>query len=435
MQAEQQQINPLERRLDIEFPQTDVETEVDSRLKRLVRTAKFPGFRPGKVPYKLVAQQYGMQVRQEVLADSLQRAFSSAVKEQNFRVVGYPRFDPKDGADAADKFEFTATFEVFPEIEIQPLGGAPIKKPEVVVADKEIDKTIEVLRKQRTNWIPVTRAVQTGDRAQISFEGRLDGVAFEEGKADKQFVLVGDGQLYADFEKNLIGLAPGASSSFEVTFPEHYPGTKVAGKTVNFSVTVHSVDAPELPPVDAEFAKSLGVGGGDLSKLRDEIKANLEREVGRRVKGKLKDQVMQILLDAAKFDVPKALVDVEVDRLRQGAMQDMQGKGLATNGTNLPAELFAEAAQRRARLGLIVSEIVKRHSLQARPEQVRTLIDDFAKNYEQPEAMVSWYYQQSDRMREVEAIVLEDNVVSWVMAQAKTETVATPFDELMESGK
>jgi trigger factor len=431
MESHTQQTNGLERHLDIAFPLQQVESEVGTRLKNLARTARLPGFRPGKVPFKLVEQQYGGQVRQEVVADSLQRAFSSAVKEQNLRVAGFPRFEPKEAQEQADTFEFIANFEVYPEISVGDLTVAVVKRPITQVGDTEIDKTIEVLRKQRTKWHPAPRAAADGDQVVIDYEGSLDAKPFKGGSATEQLVVLGEGRLHKDFEAQLIGMQVGESKTFDISFPEDYPGQEVAGKTVSFAATLKSVSAGELPAVDEAFAKALGIKGGEIAKLREEVRGNLEREVSRRTTAKVKEQVMQALLDASNFAVPNALIESETNRLRQNALNDLQARGMLAKDMTLPSELFADSAVRRAKLGLVISELVNRHTLEPKAEQVRALVEDHAKSYEQPEAMVSWYYQNPQRLREAEAVVVEDNVVSWVLSQVKVEDTPSSFDELM----
>jgi trigger factor len=435
MQAEAHNTSPLERRMDLAFATNEIESEVETRLKKLARTVRLHGFRPGKVPLKLVAQQYGGKVRQEVMADSLQRAFTNAVKEQNIRIAGYPRFEPKEGADGADKFEFTATYEIYPEVVLGELAQQVIKRPVTSIAEPEIDKTIEILRKQRTHWHEISRPAQSSDQVEIDYRGTLDGNPFEGGQAKAQRVVLGEGRLQPDFEANLIGMAPGESKTFDVAFPADYHGAQVAGKTVSFSAKLNQVAAPHLPAVDAEFAKTLGVASGDLQDLRADVKANLEREVSRRVQAKVKEQAMNALIAVAKLDVPNSLVEMETRRLMQNAMQDLQARGLLARDTALPPQAFADSARRRATLGLIIAEAVKRNKLEAKPEQVRAFVEDQAKSYENPRAMVEWYYQRPQMLQEAEAVVTEDNAVQWVMGEAKVEDVTTPFDELMGSNK
>ena len=435
MQAEVQQERPLERKLDFSFPTAAIESQVDTKLREIARTAKFHGFRPGKVPMKIVAQQYGSQVRQEVMSDSLQRSFSEKVKEQNIRIAGYPRFEPKDDGLTDENFEFTAVYEVYPEIVLGTLADKTVKRAVATIDAAQIDKTIEVLRKQRVHFDAVSRAAKNGDQVDIDYDGTLDNTPFDGGQAKGALVVLGEGRLMADFEANIVGQNAGDNKRFDITFPADYHGTQVAGKTVSFTVKVNKVSEPHLPALDENFAQALGVKSGNLDDLRADVTANLDRELKRRMQGKLKESVMQVLLDSAKLEVPHALIEMEARRLQQNAMQDFQSRGMMTKGTALPIELFNDAAKRRATLGLIIGEVVKQNKLEAKPEQIRAVIQEHSKSYEKPDAMVDWYYQQPEMLQEVQAVVMEDNVVAWALSQAKTEDVATPFDEIMGNTK
>jgi trigger factor len=434
-QTSQETTSPLERRIDLSFPLKQIESEVESRLKRIARTAKLPGFRPGKVPLKIVAQQYGGQVRQEVIGDSVQKTFSDAIRQQNFRVAGYPRIEAKEPMSSAENLEFIATFEVYPDVVIGDLSAATVKRPVTEVSRADVDRTVEILRKQRTHFHRVDRAAQNGDQVRIDFEGKIDGSPFNGGKGDAYALVLGEGRFLPDFEVNVIGMKVDGVKSFELTFPADYHGKDMAGKTVTFEVKVREVSEPHLPELNAEFAKTLGVEGGDVEKMRAEIKLNLEREAKKRVQAKLKEQAMQALLDQSTLTVPKSLIDIEIDRLKDGAIKDLQSRGVTTKDISLPGQLFEVQAERRVRLGLILAEVIKQNGLQAKPEQVRAVIEEHAQSFEQPDQMVRWYYQQQERLAEVEAVVLEDNVVAWAMDKAKTEDVATSLQELMEGVK
>jgi trigger factor len=432
MQSNLENLSTLERRLSVAIPMAEIDSEIDTRLKRLSRTVKMHGFRPGKVPMKVVAQQYGPQVRQEVLGDTLQRTFGEAVRQQNLKVAGYPKFEPKELGEGASDFEYSATFEVYPEVQLGDISGAKISKSQLTVGDAEVDRTIEIMRKQRVGYEPADRAAENGDRVTMSYTGKIDGVEFAGGKAEDQQVVLGEGRLLPDFEAALQGMKAGDSKSFELKFPDDYHGKDVAGKTATFDVSVSEVGAPKLPEVDAEFAKSLGVGDGDLEKMRSEIKANLEREVASRLKARVKDQVMQALLDATKVEVPKSLIASEIERLRELTRQDFAARGMPMrDDMPLPAEMFEKQAERRVNLGLILAEVVKANQLQAKPEQVRAIVEEQAQSYENPQEVVRWYYQSPERLREIESMVLEDNVVEWALRTAQVEDTTVAFDELM----
>ncbi len=435
MQATIEKVSNLERRLNVALPIQEIEAEVENRLKRMARQAKLPGFRPGKVPLRLVQAQYGGKVRQEVLGDVLQKSFGEAVRQQNLRVAGFPRFEPKPAAEGAEvqQVEFSATFEVYPEITLGDLSGVEIDRPVVTVGEAEIDKTMEILRKQRVHFHDVTRPAQAGDSVLIDYAGSIDGVPFAGGSATGHSTVLGEGRLLADFEKNVIGAAPGEQRAFELTFPEDYHGKDVAGKTARFEVTVNQVAEPHLPEVDPEFAKALGVESGDVSQMRSDIKANLEREVRRRTEARVKDLVMKALLENASIELPKSLVQMEMERLMEGMRRDLAQRGLKAEDMQMPTEMFEPEARKRVALGLIVSDIVRRENLVAEPDKIKALVHDYAESYERPEEVVRWYYSSPERLREVESLVLENNVVEWVLARVKVQDKATDFDDLMGS--
>lgn len=432
MQANLESLGNLERRLSVAVPMVEIDQEVDARLKRLSRTAKMPGFRPGKVPMKVVVQQYGPQVRQEVLVDALQKSFAEAVKEQSLKVAGFPRFEPVPPIEGASQFEYSATFEVFPEVRVGDISSATIVRAALEVGEAEIERTLEIMRKQRVTYERAERAAEQGDRITMSYRGTIEGTEFAGGKAENQPAVLGEGRLLPDFEAQLAGMKAGDTKSFDVRFPDDYHGKDVAGKTAVFEVSVSEVAAPKLPEIDAEFSKSLGIADGDIGKMRAEIKGNLEREVKSRLKGRTKDQVMQVLLDATPIEVPKALVDGEIDRLRDMARKDLAARGIPVkDDMPLPGEMFEKQAQRRVNLGLILAEVVSSQSLHAKPEQVRAIVEEQAQTYEHPQEVVKWYYQQTERLREIESMVLEENVVGWALRTAKVEDKPIAFDELM----
>jgi trigger factor len=430
MQATIEKVSALERRLNVSLPAQEIDGEVQNRLMRLARNVRMHGFRPGKVPLRLVQQQYGGQVRQEVLGDALQKTFGEAVKQQNLRVAGYPRFEAKP-SEASDNFEFSATFEVYPEIQLGALDNVVLERPTVTLGDVEVDKTVEVLRKQRVTYRAVERGAQNGDRITLDYRGTQGGQEFEGGSGTDHVAVLGEGRLLADFEKQVVGLRAGESRAFELTFPEDYHGKDLGGKTGHFEVTLKQVEEPALPEVNAEFARQLGIGDGDLTKMRADIRANLEREVRRRVQARVKDQVMKALLDNAKLELPKSLVELEIERLQAGMRKDLAGRGLKAEEIPMPRDAFEPEARRRVTLGLIVAEVVRQNSLQAKPDQVKAVIQDYAQSYERPEEVVRWYYQSPDRLREVESLVLEDNVVQWALSRVKAEDKPADFDELM----
>jgi trigger factor len=434
MQTETQErgaaANPLERQFDVTVPLAEIEKEVEQRLRQISKTVKMAGFRPGKVPFKIVAQQYGDQARSEAIGAAVERAFGDKVREQNFRVAGYPRIEPKK-ADDDKALAFSATFEVYPDIAIGDVSGQSVEKPLLELTDAEVDKTIDVLRKQRTIYAPAGRAAQKDDRVVIDFVGRKDGEEFAGGKGNDYPVMIGRGAMLPEFEAALEGMSEGATKSFGLTFPADYHATDLAGQKVEFEITVKKVEAPKLPELDAEFAKGLGIKDGDLAAMRKEVRENLGREVKKRIEAKIKNQVMDALLAATPIDVPAALIEAESRQMAENALKDFEQRGGNPKAMPIEPSWFADAATRRVKLGLILAELVKSKDLHAKPEQVRAMVDDFAATFEDPKEVVRWYYSQPQRLADAEALVMENNVVDWVLSQAKVTEKAIAFDELM----
>ena len=427
-------LSGLQRRLNASIPQQQLRGEMEARLKRIGRTAKVHGFRPGKVPYKVLEQQYGPSVQQEVLGESLQRSFAEAAMANKLQVAGYPQFEIKTADLNAPQIEFSATFEVYPEVTIGDVSGESISSVSFTLGEADVDETIATLRKQRAVFKKADRAAKNEDQVRIDFTGKLNGVVFEGGEAKDFAVVLGAGRMLPDFEKAIVGMKAGETKSFDMTFPADYHGKDVAGKQVTFTITVHAVEEAHLPEVNAEFAKSLGAADGDVEKLRQEIRDNVGREAARRVKGRNKDSAMEVLLKIAQLEVPKALLESEAQNLMQQTLQDMEGRGMKIpKGVQLPADMFMERATKRVKLGLILAELIKKHGLQAKPEQVQAMVQEFAQSYEHPEEVVGWYNSDPARLREVENLVLEDNVVAWVMAGAKVNEKTVTLTELMGS--
>jgi trigger factor len=432
MRSNLERLSELERRLSVTLSAADIDHEVESRLKRLSRTVRMQGFRPGKVPLKVVVQHYGTQVRREVLGDAMQKSFGDAVREQNLRVAGYPRFEAGPPAEGAGEFQYSAVFEVYPEVVVGDLSKATIDRPTLDVGEAEVDKTIEIMRKQRVRFEPVERSAQTGDRVTIDFQGTVDGAAFPGSSAKGQALVLGENRLLPDFETNVTGLKKADSKGFDLRFPDDYHGKEVAGKTARFEVTVLEVAAPHLPEVNADFAKSLGVESGDTGTMRAEVKQNVEREVRLRLKNRIKDQVMAALLEGTKVETPKALVQAEIERMRSAARQDLAQRGVKLkDDAPLPVEMFAAQAERRVNLGLILAEVVKAHNLYAKPEQVRAQVEEQAQSYERPEEVVRWFYAAPERLRDIESAVMEENVITWALGVARLKERIINFDELM----
>lgn len=427
-------LDKLERRITLSLPADVLKNEVDARLKKLARTTKADGFRPGKVPMNVVAQRYGYSVQYEVVNDKLGEAFAQAAQEAKLQVAGQPRISEKEGGAVEGHLQFDATFEVYPEVTIGDLSTAEVERVNAEVNDAAIDRTIEILRKQRRTFAqrPAAEAAVDGDRVTIDFEGKIDGVPFDGGKAEGFQFLVGEGQMLEAFEKAVRGMKTGESKTFPLKFPDDYQGKEVAGKEADFLVTLNKLEGQNLPELNEEFIKTLGLADGSIDALRADIKRNLEREVKFRVAARNKSGAMEALLKLVEFDLPQSLVAAETDRLVEGARADLKARGVPdADKAPIPADLFKPQAERRVRLGLTVAELVKANSLHAKPEQLQAHIQELSQSYEQPAQVVAWYLSDRQRMAEVEAVVIEGNVADFVLSKAKITDKALSFEELM----
>jgi len=426
-------LEKLERKITLSLPLAAIQSEVETRLKKLARTVKMDGFRPGKVPMNVVTQRYGYSVHYEVLNDKVGEAFALAANEAKLRVAGQPSITEKEGAPAGE-VSFDAVFEVYPEVKIGDLSGAEIEKLKSEVSDSAIQKTLDILRKQRRTFAQraMDAAAQDGDRVTIDFEGKIDGEPFAGGKADDFQFLVGEGQMLKEFEDAVRGMKSGESKTFPLAFPADYHGQDVAGKTADFLVTVKKIEAAHLPEVNDALAKSLGVAEGTVAALNADIKKNLEREVKSRLAARNKQAVMDALVAKAELDLPKSIVQAEIDRMVEGAREDLKQRGIKdADKAPIPGEMFQPQAERRVRLGLVVAELVRVNNLHATPDQIKAHVDELAASYERPEDVKRWYLGDNRRMAEVEAVVIENNVTDFVLSKAKVSEKAISFDELM----
>ncbi|MGB7181396.1 MAG: trigger factor [Burkholderiaceae bacterium] len=430
MTTQIEQTGTLGRKLAMTLPMDQIQKEVSQRLRQLSKTVKMSGFRPGKVPVALIEKNYGAQVSAEVTGDAVSKAFGEAVEEHKLRVAGQPNIERAEDAPE-NEFGFTATFEVYPEVPDIAPDSLKIEKIICEVGDTEIDKTVEILRKQRVQWEAAERAAATDDQVTIDFIGRIDNEAFDGGTADDFAFILGEGRMLADFETGVTGRKAGETVSFPVAFPDDYSAEELKGKTAEFEVTIKKVEAPVLPAVDAEFARSLGIEDGDLQKMRADIRANLEREVSQRTSGQTKNNVMEALAGASSFELPAALLDGERASLVERAKQDLAQRGMDMKNMPIPEDAFKEQAETRVRLGLLVAELVKTHELQAKSDQIRSQIDIFAQAYENPAEVVRHYYSNRDRLAEIEALVIEQNVVDWALSKAEVTDKKIAFEELM----
>ncbi|MDC8786344.1 trigger factor [Roseateles koreensis] len=426
-------LEKLERRITLTLAAADINSEVELRLKKLARTVKADGFRPGKVPMSVVTQRYGYSVQYEVMNDKLGEAFSSAANEAQLRVAGAPKIAQKDESPEG-QMAFDATFEIYPDVKINDLATAAVERVVSEVTEEAIDKTVEILRKQRRSFAQRGAAdvAAEGDRVTIDFEGKLDGEPFQGGKADGFQFIIGEGQMLEAFEKAVRGMKAGDSKTFPLAFPEDYHGKDVAGKEADFLVTVTKIESQHLPEVNEAFAKSLGIADASVEGLRADIKKNLEREVKFRVLARNKGAVMDALVAAAELDVPNALIAGETERMVAAAREDLKKRGVKdADKAPIPEEIFRPQAERRVRLGLVVGELVRSNNLQAKPEQLQAHIEELAQSYEKPAEVVRWYLSDRNRLAEVEAVVVENNVTDFVLSKAQVSDKALPFDELM----
>jgi len=426
-------LEKLERRITLTLAADTINNEVQSRLKRLARTVKADGFRPGKVPMSVVTQRYGYSVQYEVMNDKVGQAFQQATNEANLRVAGLPRITEKEAAPEG-QMAFDATFEVYPEVKLGDLSAAEVERISTEVTEAAIDKTLDILRKQRRTFAQRAQAeaATDDDRVTIDFEGKIDGVPFDGGKAEGFQFIIGEGQMLEAFEKAVRGMKTGDSKTFPLQFPDNYQGKDVAGKEADFMVTLNKVEAQHLPEVNEALAKALGIAEGTVEALRADIKRNLEREVKFRVLARNKAAVMDAVAKNAELDLPSALVKGETDRMVESARADLKKRGIKdADKTPIPEEIFKPQAERRVRLGLVVAELVRANNLQAKPDQLQAHIEEMAQSYERPFEVVRWYLSDRERMAEVEGVVIENNVTEYVLSKAKVTDKVLPFDELM----
>jgi trigger factor len=426
-------LEKLERKITLTLPAGTIQSEVESRLKKLARTIKMDGFRPGKVPMNVVSQRYGYSVHYEVMNDKVGEAFANAANEAKLRVAGQPRITEKE-ASPEGEMAFDAVFEVYPEVKIGDLTSAEVEKITAEVTDSAIDKTLDILRKQRRTFAQRAHdaAAQDGDRVAVDFEGKIEGEVFAGGKAEDFQFIIGDGQMLKEFEDATRGMKSGESKTFQLAFPAEYHGKDVAGKTADFMVTVKKIEAAHLPEVNEALAKSLGIADATVEGLRADIKKNLEREVKFRLLARNKQAVMEALVAKAELDLPTTSVQSEINRLLEGARADLKQRGIKdADKAPIPEDVFRPQAERRVRLGLVVAELVHSNELQAKTEQIKAHIEELASSYEKPADVMRWYYSDNNRLAEVEAIVTENNVTEFVMSKAKISEKSVSFDELM----
>ncbi|MDA0237612.1 MAG: trigger factor [Proteobacteria bacterium] len=431
MDATLETISSLERRISISVPMAEINSEVVSRISRLSKTVRVAGFRPGKVPVKIVERQHGGQVRSEVMSDVIGKNLGDALAQKELKIAGLPKIDVQAKKEEDDNFVFIATFEVYPAIAIKDIANCSIDKPTVSVGDAEVDSTLGIMQKQRANFVVKDKVAEIGDQIKLDFKGSVDGELFEGGAGEGVMMPLGEGRLLADFENALTGLRATDEKSFDVQFPDDYPSKDLAGKKAQFEVKIHEVLGAVLPEINADFAKQLGFEDGDVGKLRVDVKKNVDSEVRKRLASRQKDLVMKALLDQEEFDVPQALIDEEGQRLAERMKQNMESRGLKVGEVTLPKEMFVEEATRRVKLGLIIAYIAEKNELQPKPYQLKEEVEEMATGYEKPQEIRDWYYKNPQRLRELESFVVEKNVVTWALEKAQVKEVKLSFDELM----
>lgn len=428
MQVSVENTSALERRMTIAVPAERVENEVNKRLQQTAKRAKIAGFRPGKVPMNVIRQRFEADARQEAFGDLVQASFYEAIVEQKLNPAGAPAVEPKSFEKGKD-LEFVAIFEVFPEFTVAGLESINVERLSAEVADADLDNMLEVLRKQNTRFEAVERAAQNDDQVNIDFVGKVDGEVFAGGSAKGTLLVLGSGRMIPGFEEGLVGAKAGEERVVNVTFPEDYQNLDLAGKAAEFTITVNSVAAPVLPELNEEFFAQFGIKESTLEGFRTEVRKNMERELRQAIKTKVKNQVMDGLLAANPIEVPKALLENEVNRLRVQAVQQFGGN---IKPEQLPAELFTEQAKRRVVLGLIVAEVVKQFELKPDDAKVREMIEEMASAYQEPEQVIAWYYKNDQQMNEVRSVVLEEQVVDTVLQKATVTDKSVSYEEAVK---
>ena len=426
-------LEKLERKITLTLPTSVIQNEVTTRLKRLARQVKVDGFRPGKVPMNIVAQRYGYSVHYEVMNDKVGEAFNVAANEAQLRVAGQPRISEKEQASETE-MTFDAIFEVYPEVKLKDLTQVEVERVTSEVTEAAIDKTVDILRKQRRSFAQrsLDSAAAEGDRVTVDFLGKIDGEPFDGGRAEDFQFIIGEGQMLKEFEDAARGMKSGESKTFPLKFPDDYQGRDVAGKTADFMVTLKKLEAAHLPELTEELCKSLGVADATVTGLRTDIRNNLEREVKFRLLGRNKQAALDALVAQAELDLPQSIVQSELDRMAEGAREELKQRGIKdADKAPIPEDVFRPQAERRVRMGLVVSEVVRMHNLQATPDQIKAHVEDLAASYEKPSEVARWYYSDNRRMAEVEAIVIENNVTNYVMSLVKVKDKNISFDELM----
>ncbi len=429
MQVSVEKTSELSRKMTVSVPEAVVQEKMAERLKSLAREVKVDGFRPGKVPSHVVKKLYGDKIRNEIATDLINATFYDALKDQDLNPVGHPHFQPLDESEG---FKYTVVFEVYPDISLDGAAGLEVVRPVAAVSDSDVDDMIEKLRVQKQTWHIIDRPAQEHDRVTISFSGTSEDVNFTDGRVENFEVICGEKKMIPGFEDHLIGLETDANKIFSVTFPDDYGNAALAGKAAEFNVDVIKVEEPALPEIDAEFIKAYGIEGDSVESFRDDVKNNMERELEQALRAKLKNAVMDALYEKIPLTAPNALVDLEVENLLKPYIETAKRQNMKLEDLKLPRDVFEEQAKRRVALGLILSEIVHENKMTVDNDKVRSTIEDMAKSYERPEDVVSWYYSDEKRLGDVQQMVLEDQTIEWLVAQAKVTDETVKFSDVMD---
>lgn len=432
MQVSVEKTSELSRIMTVKVPEDVVQEKMEARFKTLARDVKLDGFRPGKVPAKVVKKMFGDRVRGEVTGDIIQTTYFEALQQEDLTPAGHPQIQP---SEAEEGFEYTAEFEVYPEVSLAGIGQIEVARPVAEVTDNDLDKMIEKLREQKKEWQLIERAAQEKDQVTLHFSGVSEGENFTNGKVEDFQVEIGEKQMIPGFEDNLIGLEAGTEKVFSVTFPEKYENQKLAGKAAEFEIEVIKVEESTLPEIDAEFIKAYGVADGDLEAFRSDVKENMGRELEQAVKNKIKNTVMDGLYAKVEVPIPNAMIDQEIETLMKPYKEQAEREKVNFEALNLSRDTFEDQAKRRVALGLILAEVIKQNDIKADGDKVRTVIEQMSQTYEQPEEVINWYYADKSRLTEVEQMVLEDEAVAWLMTQVKVIDEAANFDDLINPEK
>jgi len=432
MQVSVEKTSELSRKMTVSVPEAIVQEKMAARLKSLASSVKVDGFRPGKVPQHVVKKMFGARIRGEIASDLIKDTYYDALQDQDLKPAGHPLIEPLDEGEG---FKYTAVFEVYPEISLAGVDGLEVVRSVATVSDSDVDDMIDKLRTQKLSWQIVERPSQERDRITISFSGVSEGENFTDGRVEDFPVVCGEKKMIPGFEDNLVGLEVGANKTFTLNFPEDYDNAKLAGKAAEFEVDVIKVEEPVLPEIDEDFVKAYGIENGSVESFRDDVRNNMERELEQAMRGLLKNAVMDALYEKIQLTVPNTLVDIEVESLMKPYIETAKRQKMKLEDLKLPRDAFEGQAKRRVALGLILGEIIKKNAIKLDGSKVRSTIEDMAKSYEHPDDVVAWYYSDESRLNDVQQMVLEDQTVEWLVAQAKVTDEAVNFNDVMDRKK